>query len=142
MHGLPASTEHLALTRPVWRYGTLPTLIELHLRDEVAGLPHVTVEIWPGTLRPDEYDLHITVAVPGQRKRTWRVDAKAWESVPALGTALLERAVPSFPLTIVLPDHQDRERHYLAARLRGRRTSVTTCSRLIEGVRAMCGGPR
>ncbi|MGW2922841.1 restriction endonuclease-related protein [Streptomyces angustmyceticus] len=142
VQGLPASTEHLALTRPVWRYGTLPTLMELHLRNEVAGLPHLHVEMWLGKLRPDEYDLHITAAAPGQRKRTWRVDAKAWESVPALGTALLERSAPNFPLTIVLPDHQKGERHYLAARLRGRRTSVTTCSRLIKSVRTACGVPR
>jgi len=141
VQGLPASTEHLALTRPVWRYGTLPTLLELALREKVQKLPHVKVQIWPGKLRPDEYDLHITVAVPGRRTQHFRVDAKAWESVVALGDALMEREPPPYPLTIVLPDHQDRERHYLAARLRGRRITVTTLSRLVERIEKACGGP-
>jgi hypothetical protein len=142
VQGLPASTEHLALARPVWRYGVLPTLMELHLRNEVADLPHVTVEMWPGELRPDEYDLHITVAVPGRRTQHFRVDAKAWESVVALGNALMEREPPPYPLTIVLPDHQDRERHYLATRLRGRRITVTTLSRLVKRIKTASGAPQ
>ncbi|GAU71328.1 hypothetical protein SSP35_34_00130 [Streptomyces sp. NBRC 110611] len=142
VQGLPASTEHLALVRPVWRYGVLPTLMELDLRDELRDLPHVRVEMWPGELRPDEYDLHITVAVPGRRIQNFRVDAKAWESVVALGNALMEREPPPYPLTIVLPDHQDHERHYLAARLRGRRITVTTLSRLVRRVKKACGVSR
>ncbi|WP_274919474.1 restriction endonuclease-related protein [Streptomyces sp. WZ-12] len=142
VQGLPASTEHLALARPVWRYGVLPTLMELHLRNEVADLPHVTVEMWPGELRPDEYDLHITVAVPGRRTQHFRADAKAWESVVALGDALMEREPPRCPLTIVLPDHQDRERHYLAARLRGRLITVTTLSRLVKRIKTASGAPQ
>jgi len=139
VRGLPASTEHLALTRPVWRYGALPTLLELDLRDQVQDLPHVQVEMYPGELRPDEYDLHITVAVSGRRTQHFRVDAKAWESVDALADALLERQPPPYPLTILLPDHQDHERHYLAARLRGRRITVTSLSRLVKRIKTASG---
>ncbi|OPC76701.1 hypothetical protein B4N89_45275 [Embleya scabrispora] len=139
VQGVPATTEHLALTRPVWRYGTLPTLLELALRDALVGLPHTRVGMWPGTVRPDEYDLHIEVTVPGRRRRVWRVDAKAWESTTALAGMLEQRDVLPYALTIVLPDHQADDRHFLTARLRGRRMTVTTVGRLVAAVRAACG---
>lgn len=140
--GLPASTEHLALSRPVWRYGVLPTLLEIELRDELQDLDHVQVQMWPGELGPDEYDLRITVAPPGRRAMNLRVDAKAWESVEALACALLEREPKPYALTIVLPDHQDHERHYLQERLSGRRIKVTTVSRLVARIKQACGGGR
>ncbi|MET9135053.1 restriction endonuclease-related protein [Streptomyces antibioticus] len=140
--GLPASTEHLALSRPVWRYGVLPTLLEVELRDELQDLDHVQVQMWPGESRPDEYDLRITVAPPGRRAMNLRVDAKAWESVEALACALTEREPKPYALTIVLPDHQDHERHYLQERLSGRRIKVTTVSRLVARVKQACAGGR
>ncbi|MFI5542693.1 hypothetical protein ACIA6E_02845 [Streptomyces sp. NPDC051815] len=139
---LPASSDHLAVSRPVWRYGTLPVLLELHLHDKLAGLPFVDVEMWPGEQRPDEYDLHITVTVPGRRTRHWRVDAKAWESVVALGKALHDRPGLRRGLTIVLPDHQDSERHFLGDQVAHRGVKVTTVSRLVECVKTACGALR
>ncbi|GAA3381107.1 hypothetical protein GCM10020367_71060 [Streptomyces sannanensis] len=139
---LPASSDHLTVSRPVWRYGTLPVLLELQLRNELVGLPFVELEMWPGEQRPDEYDLHITVAVPGKRTRHWRVDAKAWESVVALGKALTARPALRKGLTIVLPDHQYSERYFLAAQVHDRGVKVTTVSRLANRVKAACGAPR
>ncbi|MEV6057900.1 hypothetical protein [Streptomyces sp. NPDC052107] len=60
----------------------------------------------------------------------------------ALADALLERQPPPYPLTILLPDHQDHERHYLAARLRGRRITVTTLNRLVKRIKTACGVSR
>ncbi|MCC3772182.1 hypothetical protein [Streptomyces sp. UNOC14_S4] len=140
--GLPASTEHLALSRPVWRYGVLPTLLEIDLRDRLRGLEYVQVQMWPGELRPDEYDLKITITLPGRRPRHLRVDAKAWESVEGLARALLEREPKPYPLTIVLPDHQGHEVEYLKARLAGRRVTVTTLTRLVRRMEQISGGGR
>ncbi|MET9039068.1 hypothetical protein [Streptomyces mirabilis] len=139
---LPASSDHLAVNRHVWRYGTLPVLLELQLRDELAGLPFLEMQMWPGEQRPDEYDLHITVAVPGKSKRHWRVDAKAWESVVALGKALTARPGLRRGLTIVLPDHQHSERHFLASQVRDQGVKVTTVSCLAKRVKDACGAPR
>ncbi|MFI8952583.1 hypothetical protein ACIGO6_39695 [Streptomyces sp. NPDC053750] len=130
------------MNRHVWRYGTLPVLLELQLREELEGLPFVELEMWPGEQRPDEYDVHITIAVPGKRTRHWRVDAKAWESVVALGKALSDRPALRKGLTIVLPDHQHSERHFLAAQVRERGVKVTTVSRLVKQAKAACGVPR
>lgn len=140
--GLPASVDHLALSRPVWRYGVLPTLLEIELRDRLKAQAHVRVEMWPGELRPDEYDLRITVAVPGRRVRTWRVDAKDWASAAALAKALLEREPKPYALCIVVPDHQGHEVAYLKARLTGRRTKVLTLTRLVEQVKRAARGVR
>ncbi|MFF8729536.1 hypothetical protein ACF073_24030 [Streptomyces sp. NPDC015171] len=128
------------MSRPVWRYGTLPVLLELQLCDAVVDLPHVELVMWPGEQRPDEYDLHITVAVPGKRARHWRVDAKAWESVVALGKALTNRPALRKGLTIVLPDHQHSEQHFLAAQVCDRGVRVTTVSRLVSDIEKACGG--
>lgn len=138
--GLPASSDHLALNRPVWRYGVLPTLLEIELRDRLKGRAHVRVEMWPGELRPDEYDLKVTVAVPGRPVRTWRVDAKDWASAAALAQALLERDPKPYTLYIVVPDHQAHEVAYLTGRLAGRRTKVLTLTRLVKQVQRAAGG--
>jgi len=140
--GLPASAEHLALSRPVWRYGVLPTLLEIELRDRLTGRAHVRVEMWPGELRPDEYDLKITAEVPGRRVRTWRVDAKDWASAAALADALLEREPKPYPLLIVVPDYQAHEVAYLNQRLAGRRTKVLTLTRIVDQVKRATGGTR
>ncbi|MFJ3519842.1 hypothetical protein [Streptomyces sp. NPDC090131] len=140
--GLPASTEHLALSRPVWRYGVLPTLLEIELRDRLQGLEHVQVEMWPGELRPDEYDLKITLSPPGRRTSYFRVDAKAWESVDGLARALLEREPTPYPLIILLPNHQEHEVEFLKERLAGRRITVTTLKRLVARIEKAAGGVR
>ncbi|MFI1652149.1 hypothetical protein ACH4XT_35190 [Streptomyces avidinii] len=140
--GLPASTEHLALSRPVWRYGVLPTLLEIELRDRLQGLEHVQVEMWPGELRPDEYDVKITLSPPGRRTSYFRVDAKAWESVDGLARALLEREPKPYPLIILLPDHQEHEVEFLKERLAGRRITVTTLKRLVARIEKAAGGAR
>ncbi|MFF7777035.1 hypothetical protein ACFZCG_21730 [Streptomyces tanashiensis] len=138
--GLPASSDHLALNRPVWRYGVLPTLLEIELRDQLKGRAHVRVEMWPGELQPDEYDLKITVAVPGRSVRRWRVDAKDWASAAALAQALLERESKPYTLYIVVPDHQAHEVAYLKQRLAGRRTKVLTLTRIVDQVKQAAGG--
>lgn len=138
--GLPASSDHLALSRPVWRYGVLPTLLEIELRDRLKVRAHVRVEMWPGEPRPDEYDLKITVAVPGRPVRTWRVDAKDWASAAALAQALLEREPKPYTLYIVVPDHQAHEVAYLKQRLAGRRTKVLTLTRIVDQVKRAAGG--
>lgn len=140
--GLPASSEHLALSRPVWRYGTLPTLLEIELRDALDGLAFVHLEMWPGDPHPDEYDVKITISVPGRRPKILRVDAKAWESVGALACALLEKEPKPYPVTIVLPDHQGHDVEYLKARLAGRKVTVTTLTRLVARVRKLSEGAR
>ncbi|MGK4586045.1 hypothetical protein [Kitasatospora sp. HPMI-4] len=140
--GLPASSEHLALSRPVWRYGVLPTLLEIELRNQLQGLAYVQVEMWPGELRPDEYDLKITITLPGRRPKHLRVDAKAWESVEGLARALLEREPKPYPLIILLPDHQGHEVEFLKARLAGRRITVTTLTRLVMRIKKTSGGAR
>ncbi|MFJ5879880.1 hypothetical protein [Kitasatospora cineracea] len=138
--GLPASEQHLALSRPVWRYGVLPTLLEIELRDRLQALAHVRVEMWPGEVRPDEYDLKITVVVPGCKVRTWRVDAKDWASADALARVLLEREPTPYTLHIVVPDHQKHEVEFLKERLAGRRLKVCTPKILVEQVKRAAGG--
>lgn len=140
--GFPASSEHLALSRPVWRYGVLPTLLEIELRDALQGLQHVQVDMWPGEPRPDEYDLKITIAPPGRRPRVLRVDAKAWESVDALARALLEREPKPYRLIIVLPDHQAHEVGFLKERMLGRKITVSTLKRLVVRVTGLAGSAR
>ncbi|MFE2729241.1 hypothetical protein [Kitasatospora sp. NPDC059327] len=138
--GLPASADHLALSRPVWRYGALPTLLELELRDRLQGRAHVEVEMWPGELRPDEYDLRITVTAPGRPARMWWVDAKDWASAEGLAQALLEREPKRRTVYIVVPDHQAHEVHYLKQKLAERRIKVLTLTRIVDQVKRAAGG--
>jgi hypothetical protein len=94
---VPVTSEHLALTRPNWRYMTLPGLLECQLRD-TAKAAGGSVVMWP---HKDRYDLRIKLG-----DKVWKVDAKAWASVIKLGEALRE-TLPAEPgLVIVIPEHQ------------------------------------
>jgi REase associating with pPIWI_RE len=88
---------YMAVSRPVWRFVTLPGVLECELRDHATGLG-AKVTMWPDL---DSYDLHIETPA-----RQWRIDAKAWVSPVRLLDALRERPPRERPLYIVLPDHQ------------------------------------
>jgi hypothetical protein len=93
----PATKESLAVSRVIWRYVTLPGLLECGIRDHALGLG-ADVEMWP---HRDRYDLAIELG--GQ---SWCVDAKAWASPIALGEALRGTRPAAPGLVIVVPDHQ------------------------------------
>ncbi|MFE5028239.1 hypothetical protein ACFRAO_34255 [Streptomyces sp. NPDC056656] len=65
---MPASADHLALVRDVWRYLTLPGVMELELRNWLAAVPGVRVAMWPDK---DRYDLHVSVGADLERARVW-----------------------------------------------------------------------
>lgn len=94
--GLPATSEHMAVARPVWRYVTLPGVLECEIRDYALSLG-ADVEMWPDL---DKYDVRVRVG-----EREWRIDAKAWAS-PARLVDALGGERPEGVLYIVLPDHQ------------------------------------
>ncbi|GAA2821415.1 restriction endonuclease-related protein [Crossiella cryophila] len=93
----PATKESLAVSRVVWRYVTLPGLLECALRDHALKLG-ADVVMWP---HRDRYDLAITLG-----RQVWRVDAKAWASPVALGEALRGTPPVAPGLVIVVPNHQ------------------------------------
>lgn len=93
----PATQDCMAVSRAVWRFVTLPGVLECELRDHAAGLG-AEVEMWPDL---DSYDVRITAPC-----RQWRIDAKAWVSPVRLLDSLRERPVRERPLYIVLPEHQ------------------------------------
>lgn len=95
--GLPATAAYMAVSRPVWRFVTLPGVLECELRDQATGLG-AKVTMWPDL---DSYDLHIETPT-----RQWRIDAKAWASPVRLVDVLRDRPPEDRPLYIVLPDHQ------------------------------------
>ncbi len=120
---LPATTEYLAVTPAVWRYVTLPGLLECRLRD-YAHAQGASVQMWP---HKDRYDLRIELG-----QRTWRVDAKAWASVVALGESLRpeEEEETYTGLIIVIPDHQRNEREVLHHMVSGHGYRVLTATGL------------
>ncbi|WP_211222523.1 hypothetical protein [Actinokineospora enzanensis] len=95
--GQPATRESLAVRRVVWRYVTLPGLLECRVRDHALRLG-AEVVMWP---HRDRYDLAVTLG-----EQVWRVDAKAWASPVALGEALRGTRPAAPGLLIVVPDHQ------------------------------------
>ena len=115
VRAVPATADHLALSRIAWRYVALPGLLECELRDFAKGLK-ARVTMWP---HKDRYDLRIVLG--GQ---TWKVDAKAWADVQKLGEALQKEAEnpakPTEPgLIIVIPDHQAAGRDMLHHMIKG-----------------------
>ncbi len=62
---------HKALTRGVWRWTTIPGLVEVALNQalEIRGLKP---RLWPDL---DSYDLHVETGT-GARKSTFRIDLK------------------------------------------------------------------
>ncbi|MDT0300606.1 restriction endonuclease-related protein [Streptomonospora wellingtoniae] len=123
VEALPATAEYLAVTPTVWRYVTLPGVLECRLRD-VALSYGASVEMWP---HKDRYDLRIELG-----DCTWRVDAKAWASIVALGESLRpggeDEADTS--LTIVIPDYQRTERELLHNMISGYGYRVLTATGL------------
>lgn len=95
--GQPATAAYMAVSRAVWRFVTLPGVLECELRDHAAE-QGAKVAMWPDR---DSYDVHIKTPA-----RQWRIDAKAWTSPVRLLDALRERPPQERPLYIVLPDHQ------------------------------------
>ncbi|MGW1871400.1 restriction endonuclease-related protein [Streptomyces mauvecolor] len=138
VRGFPAAGDYLALSRPVWRYLTLPGQMEVALRDAVAGLTGVDVEMYPDR---DAYDLRIVAGEPCVH-REWRVDAKAWSSPDALADALAasRRRPDGVQLTIAVPHQQWSELPAMWGRLSGRPDlRVVTDKELIGEIRRWCG---
>lgn len=123
---IPATDDYLALKRDVWRYMTLPGLLELELEAEALALG-ATVEMWP---HKDRYDLRISL-----RKNEWKIDAKAWASVMKLSEVLSERSPAEPGLLIVIPNHQHAEREFLNTRIRKHGYRALTQSGLIKELR-------
>lgn len=121
VEGQPATAEHLAVSRSVWRYVTLPGVVETDLRDHARRLG-AEVTMWPDL---DEFDLLIRLG-----GKSWRVDAKAWASPLALAQALLDSEPPRQQLEIVIPDHQRTACAAVNDMLAGRRMKVRTVSNM------------
>ncbi|MCW2934247.1 MAG: hypothetical protein JWM19_5209 [Actinomycetia bacterium] len=118
--GLPATSAYMAVSRPVWRFVTLPGVLECEIRDHALDLG-AHVEMWPDL---DSYDIRVEIG-----RRGWRIDAKAWASPVRLVDALRDKA-PDGPLYIVLPDHQRAACHVLEEALRPRGFLVRTASQV------------
>ena len=128
--GQLATADHLAVACPVWRYITLPGVLEIDLRDYARRLG-AEVALWPDL---DEYDLLITLG-----RREWRIDVKAWASPIALAHALLASELPGEHLDVVIPDHQGpacgaindviRSRNMTAMTIRGMKSLLRTAAR-------------
>lgn len=122
--GQPATSDHLAVSRSVWRYVTLPGVLECELRDHARGLG-AQVEMWPDC---DSYDVLIEAG-----SREWRVDAKAWASPDRLADAFRGKSTAA-PLYIVLPDHQQWACTALDEQLRAQGYRVRTAGQLMDEV--------
>lgn len=127
----PATKETYAVSRVIWRYVTLPGILECDLRDH-ARKAEADVEMWP---HKDRYDLRITL-----NQSVWRVDAKAWASPVALGEALRDTEPAEPGLIIVIPDHQRPSRGLLTDMLRGSGYRVMTAHDLKQDIDKAAGG--
>jgi hypothetical protein len=131
--GLPATSAYMAVSRPVWRFVTLPGVLECELRDHATGLG-AEVNMWPDL---DSYDVHIQAPA-----RQWRIDAKAWASPAGLLDALRERPPRERPLHIVLPDHQRPACQALNEALRPHGFKVCTAAQVKSEVSKAMRGNR
>lgn len=114
--------DGLALNRGVWRYTTVPGLVEIALHDalDARGLD---VTIWPGL---DIYD--VRVALPGG-KRVWKVDVKDYTSGAALGNLIrAQRGDPGGADWLVVPDHRGDQTPLLSGVCEEFGMSVATAS--------------
>jgi hypothetical protein len=130
--GQPATSDHLAVSRSVWRYVTLPGVLECQLRDRARGLG-AQVEMWPDC---DSYDVLIEVG-----SKEWRVDAKAWASPDRLADAFRVKST-AVRLYIVLPDHQQWACTALDEQLRAQGYRVRTAGQLMDEVSREAGKTR
>lgn len=97
--------DHRALVRGVWRYTTVPGLIELALCDALTerGL---AVDLWPGL---DLFDLRITLSSgrSGRSVGEYAVDVKDYTSAMSLGRLIHEQEGDRGGATVlVVPDHR------------------------------------
>jgi REase associating with pPIWI_RE len=119
--GQPATPAYMAVSRAVWRFVTLPGVLECELRDHAARLG-AKVTMWPDL---DSYDVQIKLGV-----REWRIDAKAWASPVRLLDVLKDHPPGERPLYIVLPDHQHPACRALDEALRQHGFIVRTAAQL------------
>lgn len=131
--GEPVTAADMAVSRSVWRYVTLPGVLECELRDHAAGLG-AGVAMWPDR---DKYDLHITTP-----SREWRIDAKAWASPVKLLDALRDHPPRERPMYIVVPDHQRFACHALNEALAPLGYIVRTASQVKDQVTEEMRGNR
>jgi len=119
-----------AVPLPVWRYITIPGLLELWLYDELTKLG-ATVRLWPST---DLYDLDVR----GGSRLHRKVDVKVWASAHDLATALV--ADEEHPAdTVVVPDYQRGFVGFLGRNLRPVGLTVWTARMLLETATAAVG---
>lgn len=131
VEGQPASPDHLVVSRAVWRYVTLPGVLECRLRDEARRLGG-QVTMWP---QLDAYDLHIELG-----GKEWHIDAKDWASSTALIDALREMDRPhGHHLYIVIPDRQRPVREALHQAVAERDMTVLTAKGLMQQMRRSAG---
>ncbi|MFJ9752619.1 restriction endonuclease-related protein [Streptomyces chartreusis] len=133
----PAAADYLAVRRTVWRYFTLPAQMERAIVSNLPDAAGLDVTKYPDH---DRYDLHITARFP-LASRQWRVDAKAWRSLSALGRSLRDRPRLSGtdPLIIVVPHRQKAEMPVLQGLLGGRPDlQVMTDRQLTGDIRTWC----
>jgi hypothetical protein len=127
----PASRDHLAVSRAVWRYVTLPGVLERELAD-YAQRCGATVDMYRDH---DAYDLHIEIG-----PRIWRLDAKDWASPIKLIESLRHRDEAGDAPTIVIPDSQRRDLDLLKQVLRKLR--VRTAGQVRRELRVAARGKR
>lgn len=103
--------DHRALVRGVWRYTTVPGLIELALYDRLKERG-IDVDLWPGL---DLFDLRIVapaskLASDGEIK----VDVKDYTSAMTLGQLVHSQEGDKGGATVlVVPDHRSDQVHLL-----------------------------
>jgi hypothetical protein len=122
--------ELVALRRPVWRYVTIPGLVELDLADKLGSIPGVEVELWPDL---DLVDLEVRFG-----SRRWRVDVKDWTNPFRLSAAIESRPQQVADL-IVVPDHRADQLPVLAERVG--RDRVSTVRQFVARVRRSSASP-
>jgi hypothetical protein len=114
---------HVAVPFPVWRYITIPGLLELDLHDELTRAG-VAVDLWPFT---DLYDLDVRAGTRFHRK----VDVKVWASMHDLATALGQDTEHAAD-TIVIPSEQAPFVPFLRPLLRAVGLTVWTADTLLD----------
>jgi hypothetical protein len=103
------------LAQGIWRYTTLPGLLEVDLKERIDRVNGARAELWPEL---DRYDLHVK-----KDDHTWKVDVKNWTSVfqgaqhlPSRETSDVEAREVNWhdapspareTMHIVLPDHRE-----------------------------------
>lgn len=112
-----------AVPFPVWRYVTIPGLLELDLHDQLVA-QGVAVGLWPFT---DLYDLDVRTGTRFHRK----IDVKMWASAHDLANALTQDSDHAAD-TIVIPDEQQAFVPFLRPLLRAVGLTVWTARTLLD----------